>query len=186
MDGGTSEYIKLYGIDASSPEGQNFLFIFLVKQSASLSYSAYKDIFKIYADRLNGNGRDTYRVDLALFDPPLAKLKAHDIEGAFKDSIQLGAALFEMDPKDLQWVQNILSKTDKEGIQTEFLEWWMSLASLCASREDLKSLFRENPSLFGKNLDSISRPKNLLNTGGYNFFHGNERSILGRIKRRTV
>ena len=53
-----------------------------------------------------------------------------------------------MDPKDLQWVQNSFSKADKEAIQTEFLEWWMSLASLCASREDLKRLFREKPSVF--------------------------------------
>ena len=55
-----------------------------------------------------------------------------------------------MDPKDLQWVQNSFSKADKEAIQTEFLEWWMSLASLCASREDLKRLFREKPSVFEK------------------------------------
>ena len=62
--------------------------------------------------------------------------------------MQLGASLFELNPADLQWVQKFFFKADKEAIQTEFMEWWMSLTSLCASREDLKKLFRENQSLF--------------------------------------
>ena len=152
---GTLEYFYLYPLEKVSAEGKrrfedlsNFLFICLVKQFAPFSYSAYKDTFKAYAAQLNGNGRESYRVGLALFDPPLDKLKAHDREGALKDCLQLGTTLFGMDLKDLQWVQNSFSKADKEAIQTEFLEGWMSLASLCASREDLKRLFRENQSLF--------------------------------------
>ena len=187
---GISYYIKEYGIDASTLEGQqalieiaklaaqhyaqetlahldsypiekvsvkgkrhfedlsNFLFICLVNQCAPFSYSAFKDNFKSYADKINGNGRESYCVNLALFDPPLVKLEAHDREGALKDSLQLGAALFKMDPADLQWVRNIFSKDDKEAIQIEILEWWMCLVSLCASRENLKRLFREKPSVF--------------------------------------
>ena len=152
---GTLTYLYAYSLEKVSSEGKrrfeelsNFIFICFVKQFAPFSYSAFKETFETYEVQLNGNGRESYRADLALFDPPLAKLKAHDREGALKDSLQLGAALFDMDPADLQWVQKSFSKADKEAIQTEFLEGWMSLASLCASRKDLKKLFRENQALF--------------------------------------
>ena len=152
---GTLKHLHAYHLEKVSGEGKrqledfsNFIFICLVKQFTPFSYSAYKDNFKVYVDQLNGNGSESNHVNLALFDSPLAKLKAHDREGALKDCIQLGTLLFEMDPKDLQWVQNSFSKGDKEAIQAEFLEWWMSLASLCSSREDLKRLFREKPSVF--------------------------------------
>ena len=87
-------------------------------------------------------------LDLSLFDSSLAKLNAHDIEGAINDSLQIGLTLFEMHFEGLRWVKNNLLKFDKEAMQTEFLEWWMCVVSLCASREDLKRLFREKPSVF--------------------------------------
>ena len=149
---GTLEYLDGYSLErAKQPfkDLSNFLFLCLIKQSTLFSYSAFKATFRAYVDqRHNGDGRESYHVGLALFDSPLAKLKAHDREGAFMDCLQIGATLFKMDPADLLWVQNSLSKVDNEADQTEFLEWWMCVASLCASREDLQRLFRENQSLF--------------------------------------
>ena len=123
----TLVYLGAYPLEKVSAEGKrlfedlsNFLFISLVKQFAPFSYSSFNTTFKAYVDKLNGNGRESYRVDLALFDDPFGRLKAHDKEGALKDSIQLGATLFEMDHKDLQWVHKSFSKGIKRLFKQSF------------------------------------------------------------------
>ena len=144
----TSAFIKNYGIDASTPEGRQAM-IKIAKLAAKQNGWGTSQYIKEY-----GINASTPEGRQGLIE--IAKLAAKQngwgtyqyIKNYGLDAIQLGAALLDTDPKDLQWVQKIHSKGDKEAIQTEFREWWMSLACVCANREDLKKLFREKPSVF--------------------------------------
>jgi hypothetical protein len=151
----TLQFFYNYRIDTKTDIGKerlkdisNVFFSNYVKQFAFFFYSEFKFYFDFYAVQFNGNGKDTYYLDLEIFDSSSAKLKAQDLEGAVTDSLQIAATVFNMIAEDLQWVKKIISKAKKEEMQKEILEWWMCLATLCASREDLKKLFREKPSVF--------------------------------------
>ncbi len=165
--------IQNYLLDTESVEGKlryleliQFLFTCFVKQFSSFKYSDLKRAFGGYSEVCNGNGVETYRIDVNQFEAQFKQFKAGDLNGAFQESLGIAAALFEMNMRDLQWVQDtmstIKSKAEEDNIggdeaekdkkvkaeQEEFLEQWMSLCTLCASRKDLRQLFKENGPLF--------------------------------------
>lgn len=159
---GVLKYLENYSLKTETHEDKQrfkelskLLFICLVKQFNPFKYSEFKKTFQIYADTINGNGSKTFEVDPTLFEDELEILYAHDMNDAYNKSIFTASLEFEVKPKDLQWVQNVFSQIKNEAAQEEFLEWWMSLAALCSSREDLKKLFIENSSLFEK-ISSLS------------------------------
>ncbi len=139
----------------------HFLFTCFVKQISSFKYSDFKERFESYFKNCNGNGIETFRIDMNLFDAPLEKLNAGNLPRALKESLGIAVELFEMSFDQLKWVQDTISsiadKYEKEIVdkdkkiiteQAEFLEQWMSLCALCASREDLKQLFKQNGPIF--------------------------------------
>ena len=148
----------------------NFLFSCYVKQFGPFSYSTIGIYLVKYRYSFNGNGEETYQLDSSLFVSSLIMLKAHVIDGAVKDSLQICASKFDMKAEDFQWVKDIFANTDNKAMKTDFLEWWMTLATLCASREDLKRLFREKPSVFESLCTLPSDLRQYLNEGGYSFY----------------
>ncbi len=170
---GTIPYLHNYLIDTESVEGKKqyleltqFLFSCVVKQSSTLKYSDIIDTFETYSKTCNGNGIETYHIDLRLFEAPLKQLKDGDFSGALKESLGTAALIFEMSAGQMEWVQHRMSsiqdkfekdealkdKAEKDkkvkAEQEEFLEQFMSLCTFCASRKDLKQLFKENGPLF--------------------------------------
>ena len=145
---GTSEYIKNYGIKASTPDAQQGL-IEIAKLAAQQNGEGTSEYIKNYGIKASTPYGQQGLIEIAkLAAQQNGKATYRYIKKYGVDAIQLGAALLDMDPADLQWVQKILSKSNKGAIQTKFLAWWLRLACLSASREDLKKLFREKPSVF--------------------------------------
>ena len=122
----------------------------LVREGKLRPLKAVKDLQRYGIDPRTPEGQQALIEIAKLAAQQDGKGTSQYIKNYGLDAIPLGAALFDMDPADLQGLQNSFSKGDKEAIQTDFLEWWMSLACQCAGRDDLKRLFRENQSLFEK------------------------------------
>ena len=159
---GIVTFINFYPLDRFSIEGKqrfeelcNFIFICLVRQFSSFSCSQYYNHFRMYVDKMNGNGFKDYHVNPTIFDYPLLKLIANDIERAVMDSTAICAVQFDIKTQEMLWVKNLISEAGNMDLQKEILEWFMGLASLCTCRKDLKSLFKEQQSLF-KQISSLS------------------------------
>ncbi len=165
--------LQNYPLDTQSEEGKKryleltqLVFTCVVKQFHSFKYSDFNMTFYDYCAGCNGNGVESYHIDLHQLDAPHQQLQAEDLSGALNKCLDLAAAVFEMSSDQLQWVQDRMSsikdKVEKDNLgedkaetdkkvkaeQTEFLEQWMCLCSLCASRGDLKQMFKQNGPLF--------------------------------------
>ncbi len=166
-------FIQNYSLDTESVEGkQRYLELIqilcncLFKQIPKLKFGDFIRYFEFYVTKCKESGIKSYYIDIHQFDAPIKQLRAGDLPGAFQESLGIAAVLFEMGKDQLQWVQDRMSsikdnfEKDKIGEneavrnqqikaeQADFLEQWMILCTLFASRRDLKQLFKENGQLF--------------------------------------
>lgn len=152
---GTLENLDRYLLDTESEEGKlryndllNICFISLVRQFSDFRYRNFSRFFKRYVLECKDDSDKMYRVNLNNFLSSIDRLKAGDIHGALQEAVTTVAFIYKMNTEDLQWVQRVVSAVDNQDGKLELLEQFMSLASLCATRQDLKQLFRDNGPLF--------------------------------------
>lgn len=185
----TLPYLKEYPFDILTQEGKqrvekikSHAFACLVTQLKPFRYAEYKRDFKDYATLLNGNGVDTYCVNLRLFDSSSARVAERDISGALTDALETCHKLFEISPESLLWVQTQISKVDKVESKIEMLGWFLCLAALCTCREDLKMLFREDHLLFARFLTFSTELRDTLTRAVVTLVQENDVQALHRLK----
>ncbi len=149
------KHLPAYHLEKITPAGKrrdedlsNYIFVHLVKQSPSSSYEAFKESFKVFKAQYNGNGKDTHEIHLELFDLPYEKIKAQAFQDALKECVKITADCFRIRPEHLQWLESVLVRAASQRDKSEFLEWWICLASWFSSRVDLQDIFNSNQDFF--------------------------------------
>ena len=122
----------------------NFIFNEIVNQMKDFSSNTLVHNFQKYNHFRSLSG---YSIEPTVFRYPLSLLSKGDISGAIKDCFEICAKKFLMPKSELEWLQKSVDNKEK-FTQTKLLKWFMTTATLCASRKDLIEGFKAKQDIF--------------------------------------